>query len=154
MWLLFDRFLRILNGLIVTSVVARHLGPANYGLFAVVLGTTMIFAAGASMGAEHINTAKLSKSNESESLYFLVSASICRIIFSIFISIIFYIYTYFAFNNNYNLYVISSFIIPLSALSIFGNKIQSDGFFNIYAKINIFSLFISIVLKITGIYQF
>lgn len=53
-WLLFDKLVRILLGLLVGAWVARYLGPANFGELAYVLAYIAFFQAIANLGADGI----------------------------------------------------------------------------------------------------
>lgn len=53
-WLLLDRLLRLLLGLLVGAWVARYLGPAQYGELAYVLAYLAFFQAVASLGLDAI----------------------------------------------------------------------------------------------------
>ena len=53
-WLIFERLVRALLGLLVGAWVARHLGPAEYGALAYVLAFVALFQAIAALGADGI----------------------------------------------------------------------------------------------------
>ena len=53
-WLLFDRLLRALFGLLVGAWVARHLGPAHFGMLAYVLAYVALFQPFANLSADAI----------------------------------------------------------------------------------------------------
>lgn len=60
-WLLLEKLLRVASGLLVSTAVARHLGPADYGLLAVAVGAIGVAVAAANMGADHVNLAELAR---------------------------------------------------------------------------------------------
>lgn len=53
-WLIFDRVVRALLGLLVGAWVARYLGPSEYGVLAYVLAYIALFQAVAGLGADSI----------------------------------------------------------------------------------------------------
>lgn len=53
-WLSFDRLLRMFLGIFVGVLLARYLGPANYGLLNYAISFTAIFAVIATMGLNNI----------------------------------------------------------------------------------------------------
>lgn len=53
-WLLFDKVIRLLLGLLVGAWVARYLGPAQFGTLAYVLAFIALFQAAANLGADRI----------------------------------------------------------------------------------------------------
>jgi O-antigen/teichoic acid export membrane protein len=63
-WLLLDRVLRILLGLLVGAWVARHLGPALYGHLAFSLALLSVFQIGVTLGADGIVVREISQHPE------------------------------------------------------------------------------------------
>lgn len=63
-WLLLDRVLRILLGLLVGAWVARHLGPAAYGHLAFSLALLAVFQIGVTLGADGIVVREVSRHPE------------------------------------------------------------------------------------------
>jgi PST family polysaccharide transporter len=51
-WLMFDKLIRLLLGLLVSAWVARYLGPAQYGELAYVLAYLAFFQAVAVLGMD------------------------------------------------------------------------------------------------------
>lgn len=151
-WLILEKASRVVSGLFVTAAVARYLGPESYGTLTVVLGAVAVFAAGASMGAEQINTAELSTRNPSDSMAFLSSAITARIIWATFCLASFLMLLSIAPTSNNYLYIMAASLIPMSAFSIIANKIQADGDFAKYSQIGCVSILISAVVKIFGIF--
>jgi len=64
-WLLFDRFVRLLLGLVVGAWVARHLGPDQYGELFFAIAVVAIFQPIASLGMDGIVVRDISQ-NEAE----------------------------------------------------------------------------------------
>lgn len=151
-WLILEKILRVLNGILITAAVARHLGPTDYGSLSVALGTVAIFVACASMGAEHINTAELSKRNDEDSSLFFVSALITRFTWACTCLILFIFFIHFSHMKNTDIYLLVSGLIPLSSLSIYSNKLQSDGKFSSYAILNCVTLMFGAVSRLIGIH--
>lgn len=53
-WLLFDKFVRLLLGVVVSAWVARYLGPTQFGQLAYILAYVAFFQAIATLGADGI----------------------------------------------------------------------------------------------------
>jgi O-antigen/teichoic acid export membrane protein len=53
-WLLFDKLLRMMLGLVVSAWVARYLGPVDFGELAYVLATMAFFQIVSTLGADQI----------------------------------------------------------------------------------------------------
>src|SRR5436190_20843729 len=63
-WLVSDRVLRMALGVVVLGVVARYLGPAQFGVLNYAISLTAIFAAVASLGIDGIVIRELVKTPE------------------------------------------------------------------------------------------
>ncbi len=53
-WLVGGQMVRMLLGLLVSVAVARHLGPADFGLFNLVLSIVALVSVGATLGMENV----------------------------------------------------------------------------------------------------
>jgi O-antigen/teichoic acid export membrane protein len=53
-WLFFDKLIRLGTGLIISLLVARHLGPKQFGLFSFSMAFISIFSSFASLGLSNI----------------------------------------------------------------------------------------------------
>ena len=58
-WLMADKVLRLLGGLVVGALVARHLGPDAYGLLNATLATVGLLLALAGMGLDLVTVRAL-----------------------------------------------------------------------------------------------
>ena len=150
LWLLYEKLLRILSGVFITAAVARYLGPSQYGILALALGSVAVFSAAAAMGSEHINTAQLSKRNTRQDQYFLNSALAIRLLWSFICLAAFILYINVE-DKNETLYWIISISIPMAGLSIVYNKIQSTAQFGYFARISTIVVVLGAGLKILGI---
>ncbi|ELJ7006574.1 oligosaccharide flippase family protein, partial [Escherichia coli] len=54
MWLLFDKFSRLILGLVISTWVARYLGPQEYGILAYILAYLAFFQAVVNLGLDGI----------------------------------------------------------------------------------------------------
>jgi O-antigen/teichoic acid export membrane protein len=86
-WLLFDKIVRMVLGVIVGAWVARYLGPAQYGQLAYALSFVAVFTAVANFGADGITVRDLAlKAGEAPQILgtaFIVRASagvVCLIV--------------------------------------------------------------------------
>lgn len=60
-WLFFDRLLRLVFGLLVGILVARHYGPSQWGALSFVMASSILFGSIASAGSENIIMRDLSQ---------------------------------------------------------------------------------------------
>ena len=66
-WLLFDNFIRVVAGLIVFIVIARHFGPELFGIYSWVMALISLFLAFAGLGLRDIIVRDLVKSIDGQS---------------------------------------------------------------------------------------
>lgn len=78
-WLLLEKLLRVASGVLVSTAVARHLGPEGYGVLAVAIGGIAVATAAANMGADHVNLAELARADTPD---FLASAFPVRLLWA------------------------------------------------------------------------
>jgi O-antigen/teichoic acid export membrane protein len=135
LWLLIEKLARIVSGIFITAAIASHLGPGEFGKLVVALAVVGIFAAGSSMGADHINTAELSRRSPSQSIEYLKSAIIVRLLMALIFVVLFIIYIHISKISGENAYLALLPLIPMAAFAMLGNKIQAEGGFNNFAKI-------------------
>jgi len=69
MWMIGEKFLRILSGLFVGIWVARYLGPEQFGLFSYLIAFTAIFAGIAKLGLDGIMVRELVNHPEMRDTY-------------------------------------------------------------------------------------
>ncbi len=148
-WMFFERVIRILLAFIVSILLARYLGPKDYGLFNYILSFTGLFTIISSFGIENILVRELVKSPD-KSNELLGTAFRIRIIGSL-ITIILCITTAALLNEEYfNLILI--FIISTS--TIFQSVSVVEQFFQakVEAKKNAIvqslSFFLTSIIKI------
>lgn len=65
-WLIADKLIRLILSLFVSIVVARYLGPAQYGIWSYLLSITMFFTTFVSLGFQSILPRELVKHPEKE----------------------------------------------------------------------------------------
>lgn len=68
LWLVGERIFRLALGVVVLAAIARHLGPAQFGVLNYAIGLATIFAAVASAGIEGIVIRELVKQPENTNL--------------------------------------------------------------------------------------
>src|SRR5271155_1395017 len=64
-WLLFDKLIRMILGVLVGAWVARYLGPGSYGQLSYVSAYIAIFVAVANMGADGITVRDITREPQS-----------------------------------------------------------------------------------------
>lgn len=78
-WLLFDKLVRMVSGLLVSALVARYLGPYQYGQLAYVLAFLAFFQAVSGLGMDGIIVRDIAK-NVNESSVILGTALLLRLV--------------------------------------------------------------------------
>ncbi len=81
-WAVLGKIINILSGLFVGILVARYLGPENFGLMNYVISYVTLFSILANFGLDNIEIRELSKSNDNKNVILGTAFSI-RLAFSI-----------------------------------------------------------------------
>lgn len=152
LWLLIEKLARIVSGIFITAAIAGQLGPGEFGKLVVALAVVGIFAAGASMGADHINTAELSRRSVPQAIEYLKSALLVRLLMASIFILLFIIYINVSRVTDDSAYLVLLPLIPMAALAMLGNKIQAEGRFNSFAKINVIAVIIGALVRVWGVY--
>mgnify|MGYP000271253161 FL=1 len=148
-WLITERVLRLLNGLIIYAAIARHLGANDFGLLNIAIGIASIFSAFSGMGADSYNLSEIKK-NYHQKESFIGSAILIRAAFSI-LSISALLITSLIYPEIRGLLIILTPLIIVSALSIFQHNLLAEGHFSTFAKLSCTSIFISFTIRAIGI---
>jgi O-antigen/teichoic acid export membrane protein len=152
-WLFFEKFLRLLSGLVVGALVARYLGPENFGLLNYAMSFVALFITFSALGLDSIVVKYLlvEKKNESE---IMGTAFILKFMGALGVLLFVWIATILS-NNTSELNLIILVIAASALFQSFGaidfyfqSKVQSK--FVVYA--NIISLIITALLKLYFIY--
>lgn len=148
-WMFFEKILRILLAFTVSILLARYLGPSDYGLFNYVLSFTGLFTILSSLGLENILIRELVQ-NPDRTNELLGTSFRLRIIGSL-LSIILTIITALLFKEPLSTLIL---IIIISSGTIFQSMMVVEQFFQakVAAKKNVIaqssSFFLSSLLKI------
>ena len=95
-YILFDKIVKIISGLVAVSIIARSLGVDNFGEFNSLLAIAALFIPLASLGMNKLIIKEISDINESQSKGELLTTAIFfRFFFGLFLSLL----THFYFNN-------------------------------------------------------
>jgi O-antigen/teichoic acid export membrane protein len=149
-WLLAERILRVANGLLVSSAVARHLGPGQYGDLAVAIGTVTVFSAAAGMGADHVNVAEFCRDGNNRDR-FLASAILARAGWSLAVLALLCGFLLLTRPADLLLYAIVGCSVPLTSLTIIGSRIQAEGHFRAFAVVSALALIAGAVVRVVGV---
>ena len=150
-WLLMDRVLRLINGLVVTATIARILGPAEFGIFSVSMASIAVFVAAAGMGAEHINTAEMTKQAVPRQ-QFLTSALFARGLWSI--VCMFGALALLSFENDAIAATVMTILlctVPLAIFSIFVSALNAIGDFKATSIISSSTLLAGAIARMSGV---
>jgi O-antigen/teichoic acid export membrane protein len=113
-WLVADKMMRLIIGLLVSAWVARYLGPENFGVFAYALTFIAIFQAIAQLGLDNLIVRDISADPSQAHLY-LGTALRLRIISAILIYIVMILFAVaFHFDDKYTI-----LLIAIAGLSLF-----------------------------------
>ena len=151
-WLLIEKVLRMTLGLFVGVWVARHLGPAKFGLFSYVISFVALFSSIAMMGLDSLVIREIVKDDKKINSI-LGTAIILKLIgvFIVFISISVAIqFTNNDFTTNLYIYVVAFGLLfqTLNVIEFYYNS-QTLSKFILYS--NTLSLFIVSILKVVFI---
>ena len=148
-WLLTERLLRLINGIVIYAAIAKHLGPNDFGLLNVALGIIAILAALPGMGADSYNLSEIRRITEKQES-FIGSAITVRLMFST-PSVAAIVFIYIVYPELGPYLVALSTLLIFSVLSIFQQKIQAEGNFSIFAKFSCTSILASSIIRAIGI---
>jgi O-antigen/teichoic acid export membrane protein len=148
-WLIFERFLRLLSGLIITIWIARYLGPNQFGLFSYVQNFAFFFTIVATFGIDNITIIQLIKYPKNRDK--ILGSSFLIKIFGSFFAILTVIISFFFTNNDSFTNIL---ILIIVSSTIFQSLCVIEFFFQATVKskytalANIVSLFISIIIRV------
>ena len=117
-WLVADKIIRLFGGLLVGALVARYLGPEQYGLMNFVSAFAAIFISFSMLGIDNLVIRELSRKN-AEINKILGTAVKIRNCGSVISSILSLIFAYFLYYDNNSLFLL------LLAIFMVGNILQS-----------------------------
>lgn len=149
-WLLADKAVRVISGVFVGAAVAKHLGPANYGLLAVAVATIAMFIAAANMGADHVNISEITKNNSDFSTY-VVSIALARFAFSVVIALAAVAYALLLEGEEKTLILILVMCVPAAALSVFSSSLLARSKFSVVSSVSIAVLIASALVRLYGV---
>lgn len=152
-WLFFGKMASMLAAFFVGAYIARYLGPGQYGLYSYALSFTGLFAVFASLGIDSIlNRELVSRPEEKERL--LGSSFVIKIFGSVFAIALISI-TLFLIKTDWTtslLVLISSLSFIFNAFGVIDIYFQSQVLAKNTVKVQIISLIITSILKITLIF--
>ena len=146
-WLIAEKLLKLVNGLVVVAATARYLGPSNFGTLSFALSVVSIFGSCCGMGADYINQTEISRFKESR-WSFISTAFYSRLIILTLVSSIFVpiILKYLSTN-----FILLWGLLLSSSLSIFGHSLLAGKDFEKYAKVNSFGVLAGALLRLIAI---
>ena len=139
-WLLLERVLRIISGLFVGILVARYLGPEQFGNFNYIVSFVGLFAAFSSLGLDVILVRELVK-NESRLNSLLGTVFILKLAGAIFTILLIFISFYFT-SNDYNTNVM---MLIVAMVTIFSSFNVVDLYFQAKVKSK-YSVYVNIIM--------
>jgi len=143
-WLIFDKILRLLGGIIVTIWVARYLGPKNFGTLNYAIAYTAFFSLFVNMGLEKIIVREVVKNIENTN--YLIGTAFFLKLFGACISLFILIFTVSFQETN----IVVKYTIILIAISfVFQSLDVIDTYFQalLLSKYIVFARSISFILS-------
>lgn len=147
-WLLLERILRVLSGVLLSTAVARHLGPASYGTLAVAIGIVGVASAAAGMGADHINLARLT---QQPGPGFLASAFLSRGVWSLGCALVVAAVAAIVWPEQWLLYVILCGSVLATAPSVFTQQMYADNRFGVASLLGIAAIVVAAAARLAGV---
>lgn len=148
--LLIERIFRLINGLFIGVLIARHIGAESYGDFALILYLFTIFSQISNFGVDVIAVRDSTKLIKSNYVTFL-STGLVKFIAGITVFFGIISYSNLIENKISELLFLISFFFLFQFLETFGVVLQSREKFKSFAFARIISLVLSIALKIGGV---
>lgn len=152
-WLFIEKFLRLLSGLVVGVLVARYLGPEEFGLLNYAMSFVALFLAISGLGLDNIVVKRLLSESESENKL-LGTAFVLKFIAGFGVLVAVFITTLLSNNST----VLNTIIMVIAAAAVFQSFTIIDFYFQarVMSKYvvfaNIISLTITALLKLYFIY--
>ncbi len=150
-WLMAEKLLRVLNGLVVTAAVARYLGPETYGILSVALGALAVLNAAATMGADHVNVSELAKRQSEGGAGFLASASLARLLWSLACVAGMLAFVGIARPEAGTLILQLTAVIPVVVFGIFGDQLLAHGKYREFAMLSSAAIVVGALIRLVGI---
>ncbi len=152
-WMFSGRFFLLATGFLVSALVARHLGPENYGLFNYVIGFGGLFALVSGFGTNAILGRELLNHPEKKGLI-LGNAIILYISSSILLILLINSVAFFSDPDIYTrqLIFVFSLTFVFQPISVFDIYFQSEVKAKLTTVVQLFVSLISIVFKLLGIF--
>lgn len=152
-WMFFGRFFLLATGFIVSALVARHLGPENYGLFNYVIGFGGLFALVSGFGTNAILGRELLNNPEKKELI-IGNAITLYGVSSILLIILINSVAFFSDPDIYTrqLIFVFSLTFVFQPISVFDIYFQSEVKAKLTTVVQLFVSLTSIVFKLLGIF--
>jgi O-antigen/teichoic acid export membrane protein len=147
-WLLLEKILRVASGVLVSTAVARYLGPGAYGSLAVAIGVVGIAVAAAGMGADHINLAQLSRRPGPE---FLASAVAARTVWSVFCAAVVILVVVSISPGQAPLVWWLGGMVLAAAPQVFVHQMYADNAFRVASIVGILAIALAVVARLWGV---
>ena len=148
-WLIAERMARIAAGLAVGIVVARHLGPTNYGQIAYVQAIVAVVATIAGLGLEPILMKELVTGSHHRHVTYSTAIGVAGMA-SISATIVGLCYAFLAVRdaNIRTLYIIGFMSLPIQTASILAVPLQAQEKFALLVRHQLIQIGISVALRL------
>lgn len=148
-WALLGKVVSVLSGILVGVLVARYLGPAQFGLMNYVISYVTIFSVISTFGLDNIEIRELSKKESKSNI--IIGTSICIRAFLGILTIILIVITIIIFESDENTFVlviIYSSVIMFNSLNVIKNYFTSLVLNEYIVKSEIFRTIVGALIKI------
>ena len=151
-WILVEKMSRIISGILVGVLVARYLGPAQFGLISYALNVVAIFTVFSTLGLDSIVVRELITRNDQKN-NILGTTFLLRLIGALVVVIIATVYSSMRDNHQQTFIVfLVSLSIILQSFTVVDFYFQSKVLGKLTAMNQVITLLISSVVKIVFIY--
>ncbi|MGR5357464.1 flippase [Vibrio chagasii] len=120
-WLFFDKIVKLLLALVTTSIIAKALGPADFGILSLAISIVVIISSLSALGINQTLTKYLLLDSSNTNKY-LSSAVLVNFSVSLIVVIVFYLFFFTSTNDNKIVYLLA--IVSTSLLFKSSNLIR------------------------------
>jgi len=147
-WLVAERLARIAAGLAVGIVVARYLGPANYGKISYIQAIVAVAATVAGMGLEPILMMELIAGKQPRHITYSSALGVAGIT-SLAAAVVGLIYAFFFVDDAElrTLFIIAFSCLPLQTAAIIAVPLQAEEKFALLVRYQVVQIVISVALR-------
>ena len=153
-WLIFDKFFRASLNILLSIILARSLGPEDFGILSYILALVFLFTAISALGINPILTNKIIKDKKSENHVILINSYYLRFLASLICYCLFiFLINFSESENKYFLYsLILGSLIVLKSYEVLFSYFEAKSLSKYIVLSQLLGLIISFLLIIYFVY--